>query len=826
VFSAASFFDVVEAAGPAAPLLSEPVEPPPRPAVVAFYGFRGGAGRTLALAHVAMMLARRGLRVVAIDLDVEAPGLHVALGLELPAETRGVVSLLRQAATTSESERLDVGRHLLAAPAADTLGKVLMLPAGSLTREYLAQIEELGVALWHVQDKSPVLRLFEELRGTEGVDAILVDCRTGFSGLSATILYHMSDLVVVLFPLSDQIWEGIGILLEAARSAKVLRKNRPALLFVPSMVPAGEAGRSKTAAFLDRLRILYTSKVGPLIADPDGEDPDTPVEPWLTEGISYDPRIAAAGAVDPALLPSGAWGIYQELTESLASSLGVATAGVTTEAIDARTILDEITIDKALAFGEEPTLAELMEHFVAPLDVNAAVDRATALVVGAKGSGKTWLWRYLVNGGAGGAVSLPRDLKFVVGHAPTGAREAASIEISADGFKELERGAGMVASGTYKAFWLFYGLARACRDVEGLAAQLEAVPAGKERKLLRALLQADATGPLLKALQSLLHLPGAGSLAETVFQTVDSFLVTGDQSVCLAYDGLDTGFQTGKAGAWVERRERFVTALLQVIAEWRNRLRRVHFKVFLREDIFLSVKMQNRSHLEATKHELRWRPGDMWRIALNVAATSATYHRLIQQTVRGVEKPWPVDDDQLKRLLFPFWGEHVERGKRAYTANYIQKRTSDAADRLFPRTLVQVLHAAIEQERKSSSRGPSDRVIRYTSLRDGVAKASVQRVEDLQKEYVELAPYLTALKGADAGGTEKAFIEHMKKAFQRNKETGTLHLGQGGWRRVIERLGDVGVLGKPKRGREASEDRLVVALLYRQGLDVKSRGLV
>jgi len=39
-----------------------------------FYSYKGGVGRTLALLNVATLLASNGRKVVAVDLDLEAPG--------------------------------------------------------------------------------------------------------------------------------------------------------------------------------------------------------------------------------------------------------------------------------------------------------------------------------------------------------------------------------------------------------------------------------------------------------------------------------------------------------------------------------------------------------------------------------------------------------------------------------------------------------------------------------------------------------------------------------------------------------------------------------
>ncbi|PYK27255.1 MAG: hypothetical protein DME59_05075 [Verrucomicrobia bacterium] len=44
--------------------------------IVVFYSFKGGVGRSMAVANVGDLLARRGLKVLMIDFDMEAPGLE------------------------------------------------------------------------------------------------------------------------------------------------------------------------------------------------------------------------------------------------------------------------------------------------------------------------------------------------------------------------------------------------------------------------------------------------------------------------------------------------------------------------------------------------------------------------------------------------------------------------------------------------------------------------------------------------------------------------------------------------------------------------------
>jgi MinD-like ATPase involved in chromosome partitioning or flagellar assembly len=44
--------------------------------VVTFYSYKGGVGRSMALANMAVILTRWGKRVLIVDWDLEAPGLE------------------------------------------------------------------------------------------------------------------------------------------------------------------------------------------------------------------------------------------------------------------------------------------------------------------------------------------------------------------------------------------------------------------------------------------------------------------------------------------------------------------------------------------------------------------------------------------------------------------------------------------------------------------------------------------------------------------------------------------------------------------------------
>ena len=72
--------------------------------IVTFYSYKGGVGRTAALANIGVLLARRGKRVLLIDCDLEAPGLdrYFRPYISHPQQMdRGLIHLLHEAAQSS-----------------------------------------------------------------------------------------------------------------------------------------------------------------------------------------------------------------------------------------------------------------------------------------------------------------------------------------------------------------------------------------------------------------------------------------------------------------------------------------------------------------------------------------------------------------------------------------------------------------------------------------------------------------------------------------------------------------------------------------------------
>ncbi len=810
MFSPASFFDILQMQ-PIEKKASSEIDPvnEQKTPIVAFYGFKGGAGRSTALGYVAALLARQGRKIGIVDLDLEAPGLAQLFGYASDVVEKGSMALLSEAASQPFPGSLDAVSQMLTVPESlgSEGGRIEILPAGRLDEVYLAQLEELGVGLWHAYEPerpNPLRRLLEELSSPER-DALFLDCRTGFTALSATAMFHVADAIVVFLPVSDQIWDGVRVIRDAFVKTRKARGAVPTLIFVPSLVLPGKDGNPRLKRMIERLNAeLLDAR-----ESTDEESGESSIV-ILEEGIDQDARVWSANKIPLPLGAVGPQDIFRNLSQVLAGALGKTEDTGPERVIERRRILQASNLSERFGYGENLSLQEIEETLIDSEDARAAVDRSIHLVIGAKGAGKSFLWKYLTNPSRNrDLLPVPFDVEYLVGLSPR-ADLAEAPFLSKDHFEKIEKDSGLVNSGAHDVFWIYWCLQAIVRH----QADIKPVLLASVRRPMRPKLESFWDEPGYKTIIPLLKSRDAALEAEDLLKAADKHLMSGTQGLCLVFDGLDTGFQNTNPEDWTPRRDRYVVGLLQLLAQWRTRLKRVQFKVFLREDIWLAVKMQNRSHLEPITRTLRFEERDLWRLVLKVVRRDPACEEMLKDpsSISG-------DITELRRALFPLWGEKIEKGKRAYTANYILNRIQDSQERLFPRTIMQMVERSWKAEAESSGDVRGDRILRYPSLRAGIEEASRKRVKDLTDEYLELREYLEAMKGAKPASSLQEFVAHLQHNLSKGKKQ---IIAQFLETDILPKLVDVGVLNVIRSQDQKSPDKIFVARLYRDGLELKA----
>lgn len=409
-----------------------------------------------------------------------------------------------------------------------------------------------------------------------------------------------------------------------------------------------------------------------------------------------------------------------------------------------------------------------------------------------------------------GLEGVPPDVDYVVGLSPRADLTPELPDLTSAAFQKIERDGKLAENASHQAFWIWWSLQAIARSRGGLTGYLRT--SKKLDARLRTQLGDFLEAPDVTTVLPLLRRKDALLDAELALSLADEVLRDNSRSVCLLFDGLDTCFQNTSKEDWVDRRNRFTTGLLQLLSAWRTKLKRIQFKVFLREDIWLDIQMQNKSHLLSISHVLKFQETEMWELVLRVASRSLRYAEFARQNGLKLDAK---DFQEQRKALGPLWGIHLEKGKSAYSTNYIFRRLADAKDRLFPRAVLQMLRAAIEHQSGVMIDGQTDRVLRFASLRAGIDAASMQRVDDLKAEYVEMSRYLDAMKDCQPVLPKIEFLTHLRTAL-RLRKTEWDHLDGV----VLPKLTEIGVIRiyTPEKHKEASVE---VARLYREGLHLK-----
>lgn len=191
---------------------------------VAFYSYKGGVGRSLLLANTARFLALSGQRVVALDLDFEAPGLHYKFDIERRVQT-GVVELLLRGLKGEAPETIHNACVEVTLPVSQG-GALLVLSAGPAPNieywESLSELQELLTSRLGDGLLEALLDLQMRIEEELAPDVLLVDTRTGVTELGGFATTALSDRVVLVTSMNAESIDGIHAIAGALRRTPVL----------------------------------------------------------------------------------------------------------------------------------------------------------------------------------------------------------------------------------------------------------------------------------------------------------------------------------------------------------------------------------------------------------------------------------------------------------------------------------------------------------------------------------------------------------------------------------------------------------------------------
>ncbi|QKQ74388.1 ParA family protein [Nostoc sp. TCL240-02] len=782
---------------------------PSLPRTVTFYSFKGGVGRTTALTHVASILAMRGLKIVAVDLDLEAPGLSTAFNLK-PQPKYGIVDYFYERSYLSEGIEpiISIAEIFGEVRIPNATGRLFVVPAGFLNLDYVSKVDDLHAttvidgdqSLWSVFKRE----IYEQLKP----DIILIDSRTGINQWGALSLIQAADeAIIFLFP-NEQNKQGIEVLLQSLKSLRNISIN---FVFSPVL-------DSDHKAVLSKITDIWESLLNTMKTETNENDEADENELDLDNyQISIEEPL-----VVPYFTPIAFPDIPDFYNRQWTQSYYIKIANLIDEKTDEikrsnvlNTIDHRWNIIESLQFPEvnaaDPR-QDLNLLFQRTTDFERFLDDTTCLIRGRKGTGKTALyWLFLKHKSVAQKLAHGRldNTVFLSAHG-----RFQESRPSRDEFQIIHQTLQQNRS-TWEAFWRAYLLLRCHQE------NLFNFPKGKKstkyselRKIINNLpkerWQSEST-------QVLLQLSTNSELRLIVKDTIDILLneeaKNNSQKLWFLYDDLDEDFP--EVGGI---RQQALTGLFQLVQSCdANRLTEIRFKIFLREDIWNRLSFDNKSHFTGRDIILQWTRIDFLRLALRQAIQSEDFKNLVDRiSPVAFESIDQATEEAIDKALELLWGSRRRGGNRAKNVSrWVYERLTDSSSTTFPRSLSILLKGAKEQELsykgQSSSKFRTDRLLQGKSLEFGLKKASQKRCEEIKEEYPDLTKFFDSLKG------KLAFLskEQLQTVWQESAHD------IADFEEFASFLSEIGIIEWREK-----EKRYKVADIYVYGFEMDRRGAV
>jgi len=720
--------------------------------VIAFWGLKGGVGRSTALAHVATLLGRRQVKVLAVDLDLESPALVGALtgDQDLGGRIR-FEDLVRNAGDPAVDDRtLDrvLESSLRAGLDSGALVDVLG-PAQADIPFVHALLGPLAPSVLYRGTCPPLRRLLQAAVRVSGATVVLLDARSGYCDESALAVLDLADEVVLFASPAPSTYPSLVpavVALERSRRAR----GRPALVhFVAGMLPAGDDARRRC---LDELQVQLEQareEIAEALATPPN---DLPADVNIIS-IDYSARIVEN---DGGLLVSGIGEGYRDLADRiLPPPLPRALAQI--EEGWAAQVIQEATVPVPQAESEEDPQV-LARLFTRTADLERFVRLDTCLVLGAKGTGKSYLRRIcleqpeLLRQRSG--VPALENVIFVEGYASPRAGRGAQPPASPHLLVELDKTFG----DRWKDAWSALALGRVLVKLGREWPFTLSNPVMDQQ--LKRLVGAVGEQDVLDAIRALID-QGQPLLISDAWRSLDDWCERSGKGITLLFDDLDIAL--GETDDALKRRRGMIVGLLdQTNASWVT-TRRVGAKVFLRKDIFDALGTEEQAKYQQRSVTLKWQPDDIWRLIVRAMAVASEKFRAHVEA-RGVSidtlEETPREDWEAALELI--WGDRLGTGEsNTRSTSWAERRLRDGKERLFPRAALWLLDAAVRS--RKGNRVASVPLLDPRSLRDAMPEVSRGRLDELLTESgQEQRARILRLTGFKSYQNQQAFLQALE----------------------------------------------------------------
>lgn len=182
--------------------------------VVTFYSYKGGVGRSMAVANIGLLLAKWNYKVLLIDWDLEAPGLEnyfkSLLDLDKAKIKLGLIDLLRLKTESPLAAVEEIPwKDYINMIEVNNVTNLHLITAGRRDENYIKNVREFDYIRFYERfDGGEYLENLREF-WLDNYDFVFIDSRTGLTDSSGICSIHMPDILMLFFTPNEQSFYGI-----------------------------------------------------------------------------------------------------------------------------------------------------------------------------------------------------------------------------------------------------------------------------------------------------------------------------------------------------------------------------------------------------------------------------------------------------------------------------------------------------------------------------------------------------------------------------------------------------------------------------------------
>lgn len=292
---------------------------------------------------------------------------------------------------------------------------------------------------------------------------------------------------------------------------------------------------------------------------------------------------------------------------------------------------------------------------------------------------------------------------------------------------------------------------------------------------------------------------------QDMLEEINQILVEENIECWILFDKIDELYSND-----YKKRKKCIESLFRTYLCFVNRFPRIKFKIFLRNDIWSTLEFVNKSHISDKIIELTWSRHDLLQMLLRRCLTGNKIEEYMINEL-GMDKEELLLQQNIEYSFYTIFAKQVYKGKReAKMIDWLLLRITDGLGGKYPRELINFANYA-KVEQKELNNFEADCLISGNAVKKAFSKVSDIKCNTYLSEFPVLRQHFERFRGKDSAKYDRKQLVALMDGLEPAGDD------------MIRALYETGML-EAKNGRAAADSLFEIPKLFRFGLGLVLKG--